>query len=99
MKLEMASVVSNKLENPEALLTEPTSEMKNNPFRLKRDVSSFSSKSSQFTVASKNFERQFSHIYAKRLEALKPRVQETMKALWPETVTFARRLQFSISAR
>ena len=74
----------------------PTAGMRENPFRLKRDSSSFSSKSSQFKVSSKNFERQFSHIYTKRLEVMKPRVQEHMKAVWPETKVVPRVIDLAV---
>lgn len=75
----MTSVASD----PRTLLAAPNPA--ENPFVVDRKNSTWTNKSDAFTVATTNFERQFSHIYAKRLEALKPRLQERMNSVWPNT--------------
>lgn len=82
---------NNNPKNADALLSAPTLEMENNPFIVQRMVNDdtknpqdkYISRSTKFTVKGANFKRQFSHIYYKRLNALKPRVAAQTKKKFP----------------
>jgi DNA polymerase delta subunit 2 len=83
----MAAIANSN--SADALLSTPTNEDATNPFMVNRindsndNKNSYISKSTKFVVKGHNFQRQFSHIYFKRLEALKPRVLQQAKKKFP----------------
>ena len=78
----MAAIASNinaEENGASVLLSGPTG---GEPFTVERtgvSKDNFMPKSTKFTVKGHNFRRQFSHLYFKRLEALKPRVSQQTK--------------------